>query len=89
MLTLTEIFSIAKFCKDDSTFIYSSADGVKPMMEQLKYIATNSEVVGYFEREGFVKADAGNYKKYEKKIELTRDEESKITMAILLVFLRF
>ncbi|MGV8837044.1 hypothetical protein [Cellvibrio sp.] len=68
MLTSKEISSIAKFCKDDSTFIYSSADGVKPMMVQLKRTVTNSEVVGYFEREGFVKTDADNYKKMKKSL---------------------
>lgn len=56
------------------------------MMVQLKCTMTNSEVVGYFEREGFVKTDADNYKKNEKEFELTR-EEGEVTMTTLLVFL--
>jgi hypothetical protein len=39
-----------------------------------------------FEREGFVKTDAGNYKKEKKEIELTRDEEGKVSMGTLVLF---
>lgn len=87
MLTPKDISSIAKLCTDVPAFSYSAADGAKPLVVQLKCTAINSEVVGYFEREGFVKIDADNYKRDEKAVELVRNEEGKVTMATLLVFL--
>jgi hypothetical protein len=87
VLTPKEISSIAKFCNNDPNFIYSAADGVKPMAVQLKCTATSGKVVGYFEREGFAKTDAGIYKKDKKEIELTRNEVGSVTMTTLLLFL--
>jgi hypothetical protein len=48
ILTPKEISSISKFCKDAPNFIYSAADGVKPMVVQLKCTATSGKVFGYF-----------------------------------------
>ncbi len=87
LLTPKEISGIAKLCKDAPNFIYSAADGVKPLVVQLKCTATQSEVVSYLERNGFVKMDTGNYKRDEKEIELTQGAEGIVTMATLLVFL--
>lgn len=87
VLNPKEMSAIANFCKDDPGFIYSAADGPKPLVVQLTCFATTSDVTRHLEQNGFVKADAGNYKKDKKEIELTLDVEGKLTAATMLVFL--
>jgi len=87
ILTPKEVSGIANFCKDDPGFIYSAADGPKPLVVQLTCFATTRDVTRHLEQNGFVKADAGNYKKDKKEIELTLDAEGKLAAATMLVFL--
>lgn len=87
LLNPTEISSIATFCQNEPNFIYSAADGAKPLVVQLKCIASGKEVARHLEQAGFAQNDAGIYKKAETQIELELDAGGKMIAATLLMFL--
>ncbi|WP_049631658.1 hypothetical protein [Cellvibrio sp. pealriver] len=87
ILTPKEIGSLSGFCSDTPGFIYSAADGAKPLIVQLKCLAKKSEIVDYLERDGFSKINEKSYRKDKQEIELVYDDGEKMNMATLMIFL--
>lgn len=87
ILTPSEIANISGFCESESSFIYSAADGAKPLITHLKCKAAEIDVVNYLLQNGYAKKGEVTYQKDRNEIELTRNEKGALVMVSLLIFL--
>lgn len=87
ILTPSELSEVAGFCVDEPSFMYSAADGVKPLVVQLICSIVAVDVIHYLEKAKFVHEDGEIYMRDQKKIELVRDVGGKVTQVTLLTFL--
>ena len=87
LLTPTEITDIAAHCSDAAHFIYSAADGPKPLVVQLSCSLNDVDVIQYVERAGFVTESSEHYRNDQKELVWVRDAEGKTIGVTLLTFL--
>jgi hypothetical protein len=86
ILAPDSIRELARLCKSDPHFIYSSADGAKPTTTSLNCTLVDDSL-DYLMRSNFAKVSDSAFKKDNQEFEIIRSEQGDIVTVTLLEFL--
>lgn len=85
LLTPRELSAISEFCKDEPVFIYSAADGPKPVIATLNCEIDTQELDDYRKSEGILIDGSGvdESRRFEMQVTTTPTGE-KVTSIVLI-----
>lgn len=80
LLTPKELAQLSKHCENAPEFVYSQADGPKPLMVTLNCVISEEKVISnYANKNNFDRVSATDFKKGSIEIGFVKNDADKIT----------